>query len=90
MHDEAFYKQNYKGLFWSKNKDNNPKACYEKNVFVNFAHGSRGLGTAILGANLIMDLVLARLLCIERSLFFELHPARFLIRKLKKGIKYKI
>ena len=52
--------------------------------------GSRGLGTAILGANLIMDLVLARPLCIERSLFFELHPARFLIRKLKKGIKYKI
>jgi len=82
----AFYKQNYKGLFWSKNKDNNPKASYEKNLFVNFAHGSRGLGTAILGANLITDLVLARSLCIERSLFFELHPARFLIRKLKKGL----
>ena len=49
--------------------------------------GSRGLGTAILGANLITDLVLARPLCIERSLFFELHPARFLIRKLKKGLK---
>jgi len=47
---------------------------------------SIGLGTAILGANLIMDLVLARPLCIERSLFFELHPARFLIRKLKKGL----
>ena len=87
LHDEEFYKQNYKGLFWSKNKDNNLKASYEKNLFVNFAHGSRGLGTAILGANLIIDLVLARPLCIERSLFFELHPARFLIRKLKKGLK---
>ena len=49
--------------------------------------GSRGLGTAILGANLIMDLVLDRPLCIERSLFHELHPDRFLIRKLKKGLK---
>ena len=88
LHDEEFYKQNYKGLFWSKNKDNNPKASYEKNVFVNFAHGSRGLGTAILGANLIADLVLDRPLCIERSLFHELHPARFLIRKLKKGLKF--
>ncbi len=87
LHDEEFYKQNYKGLFWSKNKDNNPKASYEKNVFVNFAHGSRGLGTAILGANSIVDLVLDRPLCIERSLFHELHPARFLIRKLKKGLK---
>jgi len=87
LHDEEFYKQNYKWLFWSKNKDSNPKASYEKNLFVNFAHGSRGLGTAILGANLITDLVLARPLCIERSLFFELHPARFLIRKLKKGLK---
>ncbi|RKV89606.1 MAG: tRNA 5-methylaminomethyl-2-thiouridine synthase, partial [Campylobacter sp.] len=37
---------------------------------------------------LIMDLVLARPLCIERSLFHELHPARFLIRKLKKGLKF--
>ena len=49
--------------------------------------GSSGLGTVILGANLITDLVLARPLCIERSLFYELHPARFLIRKLKKGLK---
>ena len=67
--------------------DRFPKSKLQKNLFVNFAHGSRGLGTAILGANLIMDLVLARPLCIERSLFFELHPARFLIRKLKKRLK---
>ncbi|EIF06308.1 Putative glycine/D-amino acid oxidase (deaminating) [Campylobacter concisus UNSWCD] len=36
---------------------------------------------------MITDLVLDRPLCIERSLFFELHPARFLIRKLKKRTK---
>ncbi|WP_169776940.1 bifunctional tRNA (5-methylaminomethyl-2-thiouridine)(34)-methyltransferase MnmD/FAD-dependent 5-carboxymethylaminomethyl-2-thiouridine(34) oxidoreductase MnmC [Campylobacter mucosalis] len=87
LHDEEFYKQTYDNLFWSKNRGVSKKAKYEPNVFLNIAHGSRGLGTAILGAKLIADLIASRPLCIEKSLFNELHSARFLIRKLKKGIK---
>ena len=83
----SFTSKTTKGYFGVKIKIIIQKQATKKNLFVNFAHGSRGLGTAILGANLITDLVLARPLCIERSLFFELHPARFLIRKLKKGLK---
>ena len=86
LYDEDFYKDSYKSLLWTKGKFN-PHPKYVPNVYVSTAHGSRGLCTAVLGAELICDLVFDRPLCIEKSLFDELHLARFLVRKLKKGLK---
>ena len=86
LYDEDFYKDSYKSLLWTKGKPN-PHPKYVPNVYVSTAHGSRGLCTAVLGAELICDLIFDRPLCIEKSLFDELHLARFLIRKLKKGLK---
>ena len=86
LYDEDFYKDSYKSLLWTKSKSN-PHPKYVPNVYVSTAHGSRGLCTAVLGAELICDLVFDRPLCIEKSLFDELHLARFLVRKLKKGLK---
>lgn len=86
LYDEEFYKDSYKSLLWTKGKSN-PHPKYVPNVYVSTAHGSRGLCTAVLGAELICDLVFDRPLCIEKSLFDELHLARFLVRKLKKGLK---
>ena len=86
LYDEDFYKDGYKSLLWTKGKPN-PHPKYVPNVYVSTAHGSRGLCTAVLGAELICDLIFDRPLCIEKSLFDELHLARFLVRKLKKGLK---
>ena len=86
LYDEDFYKDSYKSLLWTKGKPN-PHPKYVPNVYVSTAHGSRGLCTAVLGAELICDLIFDRPLCIEKSLFDELHLARFLVRKLKKGLK---
>nr|WP_314127227.1 bifunctional tRNA (5-methylaminomethyl-2-thiouridine)(34)-methyltransferase MnmD/FAD-dependent 5-carboxymethylaminomethyl-2-thiouridine(34) oxidoreductase MnmC [uncultured Campylobacter sp.] len=86
LYDENFYKDSYKSLLWTKGKSN-PHPKYVPNVYVSTAHGSRGLCTAVLGAELICDLIFDRPLCIEKSLFDELHLARFLVRKLKKGLK---
>ena len=86
LYDEDFYKDTYKSLLWTKGKSN-PHPKYVPNIYVSTAHGSRGLCTAVLGAELICDLVFDRPLCIEKSLFDELHLARFLVRKLKKGLK---
>jgi len=86
LYDEDFYKDAYKSLLWTKGKFN-PHPKYVPNVYVSTAHGSRGLCTAVLGAELICDLIFDRPLCIEKSLFDELHLARFLVRKLKKGLK---
>ena len=86
LYDEDFYKDSYKSLLWTKGKSN-PYPKYVPNVYASTAHGSRGLCTAVLGAELICDLIFDRPLCIEKSLFDELHLARFLVRKLKKGLK---
>ena len=86
LYDEDFYKDTYKSLLWTKGKSN-PHPKYVPNVYASTAHGSRGLCTAVLGAELICDLIFDRPLCIEKSLFDELHLARFLVRKLKKGLK---
>ena len=86
LYNEDFYKDSYKSLLWTKGKSN-PHPKYVPNVYVSTAHGSRGLCTAVLGAELICDLIFDRPLCIEKSLFDELHLARFLVRKLKKGLK---
>ena len=86
LYDEHFYKDAYKSLLWTKGKSN-PHPKYVPNVYASTAHGSRGLCTAVLGAELICDLIFDRPLCIEKSLFDELHLARFLVRKLKKGLK---
>ena len=86
LYDENFYKDSYKSLLWTKGKSN-PHPKYVPNVYASTAHGSRGLCTAVLGAELICDLIFDRPLCIEKSLFGELHLARFLVRKLKKGLK---
>lgn len=86
LYDEDFYKDAYKSLLWTKNRPN-PSPKYVPNVYASTAHGSRGLCTAVLGAELVCDLIFDRPLCIEKSLFDELHLARFLVRKLKKGLR---
>lgn len=85
MHDESAYKVDYASIFWGKKSYKSP--TYLKGIFINAAHGARGLGSAILGANLISDLIFSRPLCLPRELFAAIHPARFTIRKLKKGLK---
>lgn len=87
MHDINAYKQDYKALLWSKNKKEQKNPKYHKNIFVNSAHGAHGLASAVLGAELICDLLLHRQPCLRASILNEIHPARFTIRKLKKGLK---
>lgn len=84
LHNEKAYKQDYKGIFWGKKSSTMPK--YLNGLFINTAHGARGLASAILGAEIIADLIACRPLCVNKNIFAALHPARFLIRKLKKGL----
>ncbi len=88
MHDYQGFCQDYKALLWQKNKaEILPPPRYKKGIFVNTAHGAHALSTAVLGSEIMLDLLLNRPLCISHSLFSEFHSARFLIRKLKKGLE---
>lgn len=86
IYDAFSLRQNYKNIFWTKNKKGKILPFLKEGIFINAAHGSRGLCTAILGANIICDMLLNRPYCVEKSIINELNPARFLIRKLKKGL----
>lgn len=87
MHDFAAYCADYKGLLWKKTKAYNlPLPRYKKGIFASVAHGAHGLCSSVLAAQIIADLITNRPLCVSHSLFSEFHSARFLIRKLKKGI----
>ena len=78
--------RDFKSLPWTKNKPSNLRPKYLPNLYITTAHGSRGLTTAILGAELLCDYILNRPLCVVKSVANELNPNRFLIRKLKKGL----
>lgn len=85
-YDEDFYIRNYKALLWSKNKAQIPP----KNVphlYLNVAHGSRAFSTSILAARYLCSLMSNEPLGFFKDFIPHIHPARFLIRKLKKGLK---
>lgn len=86
IHNASEYIKIYNSLLWTKNKPSNKSPVYYQNLLISAAHGSRGLSTSILGANILLDMVLGRQICVKKSIIDALNPSRFIIRKLKKGL----
>ncbi|MBS4331038.1 bifunctional tRNA (5-methylaminomethyl-2-thiouridine)(34)-methyltransferase MnmD/FAD-dependent 5-carboxymethylaminomethyl-2-thiouridine(34) oxidoreductase MnmC [Campylobacter vulpis] len=84
-YDEEFYKQNYKALLWHKNKAQIPPQNIP-NLYLNFAHGSRAFSSSVLAARYLCALINDEPLGFYADFISHIHPARFLIRKLKKGL----
>lgn len=84
-YDEEFYKQNYKALLWHKNKPQIP-AQNIPNFYLNFAHGSRAFSSSVLATRYICALINDEPLGFYADFIPHIHPARFIIRKLKKGL----
>ncbi len=86
IHNASEYIKIYNSLLWTKNKPSNKSPVYYQNLLISAAHGSRGLSTSVLGANILLDMVLGRQICVKKSTIDALNPSRFIIRKLKKGL----
>lgn len=86
VHNASEFKKIYKSLLWTKHSKNNEFAVHHENILISSAHGSRGLGTAIFGAEILLDIALNRPVCTTNSILNSLNPARFLVRKLKRGL----
>lgn len=82
---KRFIKKNIKLYYGQKNKEQKP-AKMSCNLYFNFAHGSRGFSTSVLAARYLCALINNEPLCLEKKYIHAIHPARFLIRKLKKGL----
>lgn len=86
IHNASEYIKIYNSLLWTKNKPSNQSPAHYLNLLISAAHGSRGLSTSVLGANILLDMVLGRQICVKKSIINALNPSRFIIRKLKKGL----
>lgn len=82
--NENKYKSTYKALQFDKHKPqtNAPRS----RVFISTAHGSRGLASALTSARLITSYFNNTPSGMFKRYEHALHPARFLIRDLKKGL----
>ncbi|EAH5199498.1 bifunctional tRNA (5-methylaminomethyl-2-thiouridine)(34)-methyltransferase MnmD/FAD-dependent 5-carboxymethylaminomethyl-2-thiouridine(34) oxidoreductase MnmC [Campylobacter upsaliensis] len=84
-YDEEFYKQNYKALLWHKNK---PQISPQNisNLYLSLAQGSRAFSSSVLCARYLCALINDEPLGFYADFIPHIHPARFLIRKFKKGL----
>jgi tRNA 5-methylaminomethyl-2-thiouridine biosynthesis bifunctional protein len=80
-----FYRGQYSDLRHGNPHIRYPEARYHQGLFANVAHGSKGFTQAWLAAELLYSLVRGLPLPVDRGVYQAIHPARFLIRKLRRG-----
>ncbi|MCW8853273.1 MAG: bifunctional tRNA (5-methylaminomethyl-2-thiouridine)(34)-methyltransferase MnmD/FAD-dependent 5-carboxymethylaminomethyl-2-thiouridine(34) oxidoreductase MnmC [Gammaproteobacteria bacterium] len=83
--DLAFYQSEYSDLHKGRAEHKYPHARYQPGLYVNVGHGARGLTSSLLSAEIIAAQLNAEPAPVSNNIEYALHPARFLIRKYKKG-----
>ena len=83
--DEGFFQRHYADLKHGKPPRCFSNARYHPGLFVTTGHGSRGLTSCLLSAELIAAMTNGETLPLPLSLVQALHPARFMVRQLRKG-----
>jgi len=87
MPDIQAFKEDYKELRHGRPRAQYPPAKYLTGLYVNAAHGSRGICSSFLSAEIIAAMVENKPLPVSQEIVNHLSPARFLMRKLKRGIE---
>jgi len=62
-----------------------PQPRQRSGLYMNIAHGARGTSTAVICGEVIASMLSGEPLPLPKNLVHALHPARFVIRDLKKG-----
>ena len=83
--DPELFRQAYAGIQHGAGYKTWPRAAYQTGLFISAGYGSRGLTTAALCSELLAALINSEPLPIDRSLYYKLHPARFLLKKLQQN-----
>ena len=83
--DIAYYQVEYASLKHGQKYREYPKARYMQGLYVLGGFGSRGLSTSGLCAELLAAVINHEPLPIQKTLYENLQPARFLIKQLKTG-----
>jgi tRNA 5-methylaminomethyl-2-thiouridine biosynthesis bifunctional protein len=80
-----FYLREYSGLAKGQLRKDYPQAAYHAGLYLNLAHGARGVTTTPLAAEMIAAYLEGEPQPVPESLRQALHPGRFLIRRLRKN-----
>jgi len=91
--DFAFYEKEYEDLRHGRAIDKYKSARYKNGLYVNGGYGSRGLSVAASCAKLLADAIerdarqenVQPAMANDLKIMEMLHPARFLIRQLRRG-----
>ena len=75
----------YRDLHHGRDPSRYSPAPYHPGLFINAGHGSRGLVSTALAAEIVAALLAEEPLPLAVPLLHALHPARFLIRELRKA-----
>lgn len=80
-----FFRESYQQLLQVRRLSAYPPARYLPGLYLNTAHGSRGMISAPFASELLAREICGEPLNISTRCREHIHPARFLIRQLKKG-----
>lgn len=82
--DADFFQSAYGDLHHGKAPGGYPQAQYLPGLYALTALGSHGFVTAPLAAELVADYVTGTPVCVDRASREAIHPARFMIKRLKR------
>jgi tRNA 5-methylaminomethyl-2-thiouridine biosynthesis bifunctional protein len=80
------FTQNYAGLRTGRLKEKYPTGRFYPGLYINTAYGSRGLTSAPLCSEILLSHITGEPQPIENDVVNALHPARFIIRNLKRRL----
>lgn len=82
--DEIVYLKDYVDIHHGRKEAFYPAATYLPDVYLSTGHGSRGLVSCFSSAEYLTSLICGKSVTMAENISNLLHPARFLIRSMKK------
>lgn len=83
--DPDDFKQRYAAIRHGQQHQTWSEVRYQTGLYISAAYGSRGLTTSALCSELLASLINGEPFPLELSLYYKLHPARFLLRRLQQN-----
>jgi tRNA 5-methylaminomethyl-2-thiouridine biosynthesis bifunctional protein len=83
--DKDRFEQDYRDLRHGRHSSHYPAGAYLTGLYLSTAHGSRGLASCFISGELIASMICDEPAPVEKEVVDYLNPARFIIRKLKRG-----
>ena len=83
--DRVGFERQYRDIHHGRGSQHYPAGEYLPGLYISTGHGSRGLCSCFISGEVIASMITAEPAPLEKSVVDYLNPARFIIRRLKRG-----